>query len=84
MENEKRKKTGLLILKGLGEVVLELVGTFILVLIGWTILDLFGVNIDSPDIDFDMFAFWGSVVFLAIFGIVWGLTKLIKKIIRNR
>ena len=82
MENEKRKKTGLLLLKGLGEVVLELVGTFILFLIGSVILDPFSKNIDSLDID--QATFLGSVVFLAIFGIVLGLTKLIKKIIRNR
>ena len=80
----KRKITGRKLLKGLCEVMLELVGTFIFVLIGWTLLDPFGVNIDSPDIDFDLFALLGSVVFLAIFGIVWGLTKVIKKIIRNR
>ena len=82
MENEKRKKTGLLLLKGLGEVVLELVGTFILFLIGSVMLDPFSTDMDSLDID--RATFLGSVVFLAIFGIVLGLTKLIKKIIRNR
>ncbi len=79
-----RKKTGLLLLKGLGELILELVLAFIFLLIGSVILDPFGENIDSLNIDPELLILLGSVVFLAIFGIVWGLTRLIKKIIRNR
>ena len=80
----ERKETGSLLRK-FGEVVMELALMLICILIGWIILDLFDSNLDSfSDLDVELVGLLGCVAISAILGIVWGLAKLIKKIIRNR
>ena len=80
----ERKETGSLLRK-FGEVVMELALMLICILIGWIILDLLDSNLDSfSDLDVELVGLLGCVAIIAILGIVWGLTKLIKKIIKNR
>ena len=66
------------------EGLLELVLTVIFFGIGALIFSAFGVELDSPNIDFDLIVLLGIVVLLVSFGIVYSLVQWMKKIIKGK
>lgn len=75
-----KKHIGWALLEGLGELVL----TLIFLGIGIFVVDLFGVDFESPNIDYDLIILLGVVVFFMNFGIVYALVQFIKKIILGK
>ena len=66
------------------EGLLEIVLTLIFFGIGALIVSAFGIELDSPNIDFDLIILLGIVVPFAIFGIVCSLVQWLKKIIKGK
>ena len=66
------------------EGLLELVLTVIFFGIGALIFSAFGVELDLPNIDFDLIVLLGIVVLLVSFGIVYSLVQWMKKIIKGK
>ena len=64
------------------EGLLEIVLTLIFFGIGALIFSAFGVELDSPNIDFDLIVLLGIIVPIVVFGLVCALVKWLKKIIK--
>ena len=79
MKKDKEK-----IREALLEGALEIVLTLICFGIGAFIVSLFGVNLDSPNIDYDLIILLGIVVLVVIFGTVHTLVQWFKKIIGSK
>lgn len=75
-----KKHIGWALLEGFGELIL----TLLCLGIGVFIVGLFGVDFESPDIDYDLIILLGVVVFFVIFGVVYALIKWIKKMVKNK
>lgn len=75
-----KKHIGWALLEGLGELVL----TLIFLGIGIFVFGLFGVDFESPNIDYDLIILLGVVVFFVIFGTVCALVQWFKKIIGGK
>ncbi len=74
MKNEKRK-----IAPALLEALFELVLTLVCLGIGIVVLALFGVDLTSPDLDYDFIILLGVGIFLALFIGSYFLVEWIKK-----
>ena len=69
------------LLEGLGELVLTLLSLGI----GVFIVGLFGVDFESPNIDYELIILLGLAVFFVIFGIICAFVQwIIKKILRGK
>ena len=66
------------------EGLLEIVLTLISFGIGALVVSAFGVELDSPNIDFDLIVLLGIVVLVVIFGTVHTLVQWFKKIIGSK
>ena len=66
------------------EGLLEIVLTLIFFGIGALIIRAFGVELDSPNIDFDLIILLGIIVPIVVFGIVCALVQWFKKTIKNK
>lgn len=66
------------------EGLLEIVLTLIFFGIGALIVSAFGVDLDSPNIDFDLIALLGIIVPIVAFGLVCTLVQWLKKIIEGK
>ncbi len=66
------------------EGLLEILLTLIFFGIGALIFSAFGVELDSPNIDFDLIVLLGIVVPVVAFGIVCSLVHWLKKIIKGK
>lgn len=75
-----KKHIGWALLEGFGELIL----TLICLVIGVFIIGFFGVDFESPDIDYDFIILLGVVVFFVIFGVVCALMQWIKKRVKNK
>jgi len=75
-----KKKIGWALLEGLGELLL----TLLCLAIGIFIVSLFGVDFESPDIEYDLIILLGLAVFFVIFGVVCALFQLFKKTIKGK
>ena len=75
--DKKRVKEGLI------EALLEIVLTLVFFGIGALIVGVFGLEIDAPNIDFDLIVLIGIVALAFIFEIIFALIKLCKKM-KNR
>lgn len=75
-----KKNIGWALLEGLGELVL----TLLCLGIGIFIVSLFGVDFESPNIDYDLIILLGLVVFFVILGIICAFVQWIKKIFRGK
>lgn len=73
MKNKKRVK------EALSEILLELIIVIVCLGIGIIILTLFGVDITSPEIDYELIALLGSVVIISIFVAAYFIIQGIKK-----
>ncbi len=75
-----KKHIGLALLEGLGELVLTLLSLGI----GVFIVGLFGVDFESPNINYELIILLGLAVFFVIFGIICAFVQWIKKILRGK
>ena len=66
------------------EALLELVLTVVCFGIGALIVHLFGVDLDSPNVDFELMILIGIVVPIAFFAIVFALVQWSKKMIKGK
>ena len=66
------------------EGLLEIVLALIFLGIGALIFSAFGIELDSPNIDFDLIVLIGIVVPVVAFGIVCSLVQWLKKIIKGK
>ena len=66
------------------EGLLEIVLTLIFFGIGALVVIAFGVELDSPNIDYDLIVLLGIVVLVVIFGTVHTLVQWFKKIIGSK
>ena len=78
MKKDKKKLKEELF-EGLLEIVLALIFFFV----GALILIAFGVELDSPHIDFDLIVLIGIIIFVVVFGLVCTLVIWLKKIIKG-
>ncbi len=76
---QNRKKRWIL-LEGIG----ELCFTLLFLGIGILIVSLFGVDFESPDIDYDLIILLGLIAFAVLFGIVYAFVQWLKKIVKGR
>ena len=79
MKKDKKKLKEELF-EGLLEIVLALIFFFV----GALILIAFGVELDSPHIDFDLIVLIGIIIFVVVFGLVCTLVIWLKKIIKGK
>ena len=79
MKKDKKKPKEAL-LEGLLEIVL----TLIFFGIGALIVSVFGVELDSPNFDFDLIVLLGIIVSVVVFGLVYALVQWLKKKIRGK
>lgn len=75
-----KKYIGLALLEGLGELVL----TLLCLGIGVFIVGLFGVDFESPNIDYDLIILLGLAVFFVVLGIICVFVQWFKKILRGK
>lgn len=66
------------------EGLLEIVLTLIFFGIGALIVSAFGVELDSPNIDFDLIVLLGIIVPIVAFGLICKLVQWLKKIIKGK
>ena len=66
------------------EGLLEIVLTLIFFGIGALVVSAFGVELDSPNIDYDLIILLGIVVLVVIFGTVHTLVQWFKKVIGSK
>ena len=66
------------------EGLLEIVLTLIFFGIGALIVSTFGVELDSPNIDFDLIVLLGIIVPIVVFGLICKLVQWLKKIIKAK
>ena len=66
------------------EGLLEIVLTLIFFGIGALIVSAFGIELDSPNIDFDLIILLGIIVPVVVLGLVCALVKWLKKIIKGK
>ena len=66
------------------EVLLEIVLTLIFFGIGALVVSAFGVELDSPNIDFDLIVLLGIIVLAVVFALVCALVQWLKKIIKSK
>ena len=66
------------------EGLLEIVLTLIFFCIGALIVSAFGVELDSPNIDFDLIVLLGIIVPVVVFGLVSALVQWLKKTIKGK
>ena len=66
------------------EGLLEIVLTLIFFGIGALVVSAFGVELDSPNIDFDLIILLGIIVPVVVFGLVCTLIQWLKKIIKDK
>ena len=78
MKKDKKK-----IKEALLEGLVELIFTVLFFGIGAFIVSLFGVDLDAPNIDFDLLCLLGIVVPIVIFCAVCALVKWVKKTIKG-
>ena len=66
------------------EGLLEIVLTLIFFGIGALVVSTFGVELDSPNIDFDLIVLLGIIVPVVVFGLVHALVQWLKKTIKSK
>ena len=66
------------------EGLLEIVLTLIFFGIGALIVSAFGVDLDSPNIDFDLIVLLGIIVSVVVFGLICTLVQWLKKMIKGK
>ena len=66
------------------EGLLEIVLTLIFFGIGALIVSAFSIELDSPNIDFDLIILLGIIVSVVVFGLVCALVQWLKKIIKGK
>ena len=66
------------------EGLLEIVLTLIFFGIGALIVSAFGVELDSPNIDFDLIVLLGIIVPIVVFGLICTLVQWLKKIMKGK
>lgn len=68
------------LLENLVELLLPLLSLFI----GIVIVSLFGMNIESPDTDYDLIILIGLIAIFIVFGSISACVQWLKKIIRGK
>lgn len=66
------------------EGLLEIVLTLIFFGIGALIVSAFGVQLDSPNIDFDLIVLLGIIVPIVVFGLICTLVQWLKRITKGK
>ena len=66
------------------EGLLEIVLTLIFFGIGALIVSAFGVDLDSPNIDFDLIVLLGIIVPIVVFGLICTLVQWLKRITKGK
>ena len=66
------------------EGLLEIILTLIFFAIGALVVSAFGVDFDSPNIDFDLIVLLGIIVPVVVFGLVYALVQWLKKTIKGK
>ncbi|MBE6576816.1 MAG: hypothetical protein E7653_01595 [Ruminococcaceae bacterium] len=66
------------------EGLLEIVLTLVFFGIGALIVSAFGIELDSPSIDFDLIVLLGIIVLVAVFGLVCVLVQFLKKTVKGK
>ena len=66
------------------EGLLEIILTLIFFGIGALVVSAFGVESDSPNIDFDLIVLLGIIVPVVVFGLVYALVQWLKKTIKSK
>ena len=66
------------------EGLLEIVLTLIFFGIGALVVSALGVELDSPNIDFDLIVLLGIIVLVVVFGLVYALVQWLKKTIKSK
>ena len=79
MKKDKKKLKGALF-----EGLLEIVFTLIFFGIGALIVSACGVELDSPNIDFDMIVLLGIIVPVVVFGLICTLVQWLKRITKGK
>lgn len=79
MEKDKKK-----LKEAFFEGLLEIVLTLIFFGIGALIVSAFGVELDSPNIDFDLIVLLGIIVPIVIFGLICTLVQWLKRITKGK
>ena len=79
MKKDKKK-----LKEALFEGLLEIVLTLIFFGIGALIVNALGVELDSPNLDFDGIVLLGMIVPAAVFGLVCAFVQCFKKIIKGK
>ena len=79
MKKDKKK-----LKEAFSEGLLEIVLTLIFFGIGALIVSAFGVELDSPNIDFDLIVLLGIIVPVVVLGLVCALVQWLKKTIKGK
>ena len=66
------------------EVLLEIVLTLIFFGTGALIVSALGIELDSPNIDFDLIVLLGIIVPVVVFGLVYSFVQWLKKTIKSK
>ena len=76
----KNRKTKEALCEGLLEIIL----TLIFFGIGALIISAFGIELDAPNLDFDLIVLLGIIALAVVFVLVFTLVKWLKKIIKGK
>ena len=74
-----KKKIGWALLEILAEVLVAI----ICLVIGMVVLSFFGVDFKTLDVDYDIIALIGSIIFFAVFSLAYLIVQWLKKNIKN-